>query len=165
MCGRILSFDSFSVNIQHIGGLARGFDHPAFERGRASRRIGHPPVPSSKATPSNLSSLLLAKFSDSSIWFSASTFTAKSVCRAYAAKLLVFLPRQNSTSGGSSDTEQNELMVTPSAWPAGVRVVMTHTPLSRSGRGRVERRWDPPSRYRFQEQGSGEVRNTLTCAV
>jgi hypothetical protein len=41
-------------------------------------------------------------------------------------------PRLHSTSGGSSDTEAKELMVTPTGTPSALRAVTTATPVANS---------------------------------
>ena len=46
-----------------------------------------------------------------------------------AASKLERVARQNSTSGGSSETEVNEFTVTPVCAPSGVRVVTMVTPV------------------------------------
>ena len=50
-------------------------------------------------------------------------------CSGTPSSRLDQFDRQNSTSGGSSDTEVNEFTVTPVCWPSGVRAVMIVTPV------------------------------------
>ena len=54
--------------------------------------------------------------------------TEKYLLVSQALRLALLLPMQNSTSGGSSDSEANALMVTPAGRPSSPTVVTTQTP-------------------------------------
>src|SRR6266516_5065709 len=91
--------------------------------------IGAPEDPSWWGTPSNLLSERRLKRYDIRSWSSARTLKAKPQPAWKAPRLGARRCRQTSTSGGSSDTEVNELAVKPRSSPSGSRVVTTVTPV------------------------------------
>ena len=81
---------------------------------------------------------------DRRCWPAASTWMAKWLAPWKSQTLGAWRARLHSTSGGSSETEENELAVMPTRRPSGARVVMTVTPVVnwpkalRSSRGSKE---------------------------
>ena len=61
-------------------------------------------------------------------------FTAKDGALVKASKDMAARPRQNCTSGGSSDTDEKEFTVTPMGSPSGAMVVTTEMPVAKHPR-------------------------------
>src|SRR5262249_5371663 len=93
-----------------------------------SGRIGEPRTPGRQTTGSNLLSSELAKRCEKSTWSTASTLTAKCLEVVNAERLLEMFMIDHSTSGGSIDSDEKELAVTPNGSPSAT-VVMTVTPV------------------------------------
>src|SRR5579871_3997993 len=91
-------------------------------------RMGAPAIPARHGTSTNLSPPERPKCFDNGIWSLASTFTAKCVAAANVAKLWLVLLADQRTSGGSSDTDENELAVMPTSLPSAAAVT-TVTPV------------------------------------
>src|SRR5262245_60401866 len=97
----------------------------------APNNSGQPPSPGACTTLWNLSGLRLAKCSERANCQAPRTLTAKWLdCSNDGSEDAVDL-RLHSTSGGSSETAEKELAVSPSSLPAAVRVVMTVTPVTK----------------------------------
>src|SRR5215470_3899441 len=90
---------------------------------------GAPKMPTRQFSPANLSSARRANRLAISSWSEARTLIAKCWLRTKPCRLGARLSTQNSTSGGSSDTEANEFAVRPYRWPASSQVVTTVTPV------------------------------------
>ena len=86
---------------------------------------GSDAMPRCQATPSNLSGIGVENRRETSIWSSASTFTAKWPASSKVRSDGDFSDRLHSTSGGSSETELNEFAVRPTGSPPDRLVVMT----------------------------------------
>ena len=85
-----------------------------------------------QATPANLSAIWpLAKRVDSSVWSSARMLIANASAPRNASRLRLLTRRLHDTSGGSSETEANELQVSPIGWPSESVVVMIATPVGK----------------------------------
>ena len=107
-----------------------GFPDPAFhDRERASESTGADTEPAPTVTPSNLSPPDgLANRSAIHACRSSSTCTAKLPAESTACCVRLFMFRQTSRMGGSSDSEETALIVMP--WsPSSSRAVSTMTPL------------------------------------
>src|SRR2546425_13035413 len=87
----------------------------------ASASSAHPWAPHRYLTPSHVLTDGLANRFDSACWPVESTLTAKCEACSKAARRLERVDKQNSTSGGSSDTEVNEFTVTAGWPPAAVQ--------------------------------------------
>jgi hypothetical protein len=74
-------------------------------------------MPGRQSTDSNLLSTELAKRCEKSTWSTARTLTAKCLEVVNAERLLEVLMIDQRTSGGFMDSDENELAVTPNAWP------------------------------------------------
>src|ERR1700685_1502212 len=81
-------------------------------------RNGRPSASGWKPAPSNLAAPRVAKRIARSAWRCCSTWMFHRVASANAGKHCAVLARQVSTSGGSIDTEQNELAVKPHQRPS-----------------------------------------------
>src|SRR5699024_7536769 len=81
------------------------------------------------STPAILSSDGFAKCCDISTCSSERMLTVKYLLRLKALRLAEVFDWLHSTSGGSSDTDENELAVSPWHFPAESHVVMTVTPV------------------------------------
>src|ERR1700744_5747976 len=73
----------------------------------------------------------LAKRVDSASWASARMLMPHSLASSQIAKLCTVRATENNTSGGSSDTELNELTVMPCSVPSELRAVMIATPVGK----------------------------------
>src|SRR2546426_11398746 len=93
----------------------------------ASASSAHPWAPHRYLTPSHVFTDGLANRFDSACWPVESTLTVKCEACSKAARRLERVDKQNSTSGGSSDTEVNEFTVTPVWPPAAVQAVAIMT--------------------------------------
>src|ERR1017187_959127 len=94
-----------------------------------SLRNGRPSASGWKPAPSNLAAPRVAKRMARSAWRCCSTWMFHRAASANAGKHGAVLVRQVSTSGGSIDTEQNELAVKPHQRPAEAPVVTIVAPL------------------------------------
>src|SRR5580700_10018826 len=92
-------------------------------------RNGRPSASGWKPAPSNLAAPRVAKRIARSAWRCCSTWMFHRDASANAGKHWAVLARQVSTSGGSIDTEQNELAVKPHQRPAESLVVTIVAPL------------------------------------
>src|SRR5580698_2586024 len=81
--------------------------------------------------PDHLPAPDLAKRVDSASWDSARMLMPHSLACSQIAKLCTVRATENSTSGGSSDTELNELTVMPCSTPSEPRAVMMATPVGK----------------------------------
>ena len=97
---------------------------------QASPHAAPPPDPGAHRPSANWSSTGDAKRRDRSSCASASTFTAKWLPWLKAATLGLDARSDHSTSGGSSDSELNELAVSPTRSPLASSVVMMVTPVA-----------------------------------
>src|SRR6516164_10735700 len=95
---------------------------------RAPNSKGQPPSPGAWTTFSNLFGIRLAKCSDRANCQVPSTFTAKWLASWNVVMRVDDCRRLQSTSGGSSDTAEKELAVSPSSRPSVVREVVTVAP-------------------------------------
>src|SRR3546814_885370 len=86
--------------------------------------------------PFHLSAAAVANLTDRLCCSARRTLTAKRPASQKLSKLGVSLSRQNRTSGGSSETEEKELMVMPRLRPEGSRAVTTVTPVAKQPRTR-----------------------------
>src|SRR6185437_10891532 len=106
--------------------------------------IGALPSPGVHSTPANLSSDDLANLLDSACCAAPSTLTVKWLAFWKTVSPCENIPRLQSTSGGFSDTEANELQVNPYGFPSAVEAVMMVTPVAkvpsalRKSRGLIE---------------------------
>src|SRR5262245_51077574 len=123
----------------------------------APNSSGQPPRPGACTTSWNLSSLRLAKCCDRANCQAPSTLTAKWLAPWKLDSEEEVDLRLQSTSGGSSETAENELAVRPSSLPADVRVVITVTPVTK--RPNAFLRWRssmaPPSKATTGFSGKG----------
>src|SRR5271163_5322706 len=92
-------------------------------------RNGRPSASGWKPAPSNLAAPRLAKRSARSACWCCSTWMFHRAAWLNAGKHWAVLARQVSTSGGSIDTEQNELAVKPHQRPSESLVVTIVAPL------------------------------------
>src|SRR3984957_12201438 len=92
-------------------------------------RKGRPSASGRKPAPSNLAAPRVAKRIARSAWRCCSTWMFHRVASENAGKHWAVLARQVSTSGGSIDTEQNELAVKPHQRPSESLVVTIVAPL------------------------------------
>src|SRR5262252_9689837 len=90
---------------------------------------GAPNMPTRQLSPANLSSDRLANRRAMSSWSAARTLIAKCWLLMKPCRLGALLSTQNSTSGGSSETEANEFAVRPYRSPLSSVVVTTVTPV------------------------------------
>src|SRR5580692_10158323 len=81
--------------------------------------------------PDHLPAPDLAKRVESPSWLSARILTPQSLACSQIAMLCTVRATENSTSGGSSDTELNELTVMPCSTPSAPRAVMMATPVGK----------------------------------
>jgi len=93
-----------------------------------SRVLYAPPMPGRHATSLNLSPPERPKCCDSAICSLDSTFTAKCVATSKVGKLWLVRLADQSTRGGSSETDENELAVMPTSLPSAAAVI-TVTPV------------------------------------
>src|ERR1700742_1228575 len=89
------------------------------------------PSPGVHSTPANLSSDDLANLLDSACCEAPSTLTVKWLAFWNTESPCENIPRLHSTSGGFSDTEANELQVSPYGFPSAVMAVMMVTPVAK----------------------------------
>src|SRR5579859_637245 len=94
-----------------------------------SLRKGRPSASGWNPAPSNLAAPRVAKRIARSAWRCCSTWMFHRAASANAGKHWAVLARQVSTSGGSIDTEQNELAVKPHQRPSRSLVVTIVAPL------------------------------------
>src|ERR1700685_1064503 len=92
-------------------------------------RNGRPSASGWKPAPSNLAAPRVAKRIARSAWRCCRTWMFHRVASANAGKHCAVLARQVSTSGGSIDTEQNELAVKPHQRPSESLVATIVAPL------------------------------------
>src|SRR5260221_337820 len=95
------------------------------------RSSGTPSEPISTSMPANFSCDDFANRFDNSIWSSARMLTAKRSALKNAGCEWLLTAWLQRTSGGSSDTELNELAVTPWNPPSSSVVVTTVTPVTK----------------------------------
>src|SRR3984957_14270617 len=109
-------------------------------------RNGRPSASGWKPAPSNLAAPRVAKRIARSAWRCCSTWMFHRAASANAGKHWALLARQVSTSGGSIDTEQNELAVKPHQRPSESLVVTIVAPLGND---------DMASRKALEEASTG----------
>src|SRR6202012_4198353 len=97
----------------------------------ASGNSGTPFEATIGSIPDHLPAPDLAKRVDSASWASARMLMPHSLASSQIAKLCTVRATENSTSGGSSETELNELTVMPCSVPSGPRAVMMATPVGK----------------------------------
>ena len=96
--------------------------------------MGAPVSQLSQATPSNRSVDDRAKTPDIGCWPMCRTLMAKCSARRNRSRFDELRARQNRIRGGSSDTEEKELAVSPTGRPCSSRVVTTVTPVAKQPR-------------------------------
>src|SRR3984957_2210153 len=111
-----------------------------------SSRNGRPSASGWKPAPSNLGAPRVAKRIARSAWRCCSTWMFHRGASANAVKHWAVLARQVSTSGASTDTEQNELAVKPHQRPSESLVVTIVAPLGND---------DMASRKALEEASTG----------
>src|SRR5882757_6949417 len=95
-----------------------------------SFRTGALPRPGVHSTPANLSPVDFANCEASACCDAPSTLTVKWLAFWKMLNPCENIPRLHSTSGGLSDTDANELQVSPYGFPFGPAAVMTVTPVA-----------------------------------
>src|SRR3546814_722096 len=103
---------------------------------RQPRSTGSPPAQRSWSTVSHLSAPAVEKRTERACCSARRTLTAKRSTAQRLSKLGVSLSRQNRISGGSRETEENELIVMPQLRPEASRAVTTVTPVAKQPRAR-----------------------------
>src|SRR3546814_3799230 len=103
---------------------------------RQPRSTGSPPARRSWSTVSHLSAPAVEKRTGRACCSARRTLTAKRSTAQRLSKLGVSLSRQNRISGGSRETEENELIVMPQLRPEASRAVTTVTPVAKQPRAR-----------------------------
>src|SRR5439155_7436027 len=91
----------------------------------APNSSGQQPSPGACTTFWNLSGARLAKWSDRAACQAPSTLTAKCAVSWNVVIKVDDFRKLHSTSGGSRETAEKELAVSPSSLPSAVRVVIT----------------------------------------
>ena len=81
--------------------------------------------------PENFSAPDFAKRRDIASWPSLSTLIVKTPEAVKQEAVSAFLSTQTRTSGGSSETEETALAVSPAGCPCASRVVTTVTPVAK----------------------------------
>ncbi|KUJ53750.1 hypothetical protein ADL25_08875 [Streptomyces sp. NRRL F-5122] len=90
------------------------------------------------STPANLSPPLTAKPRHNAPWWLASTFTQKTPARAIRGQVVEARPTMNTTSGGSSESEEKDWQAKPAGAvpPSVAGAVITVTPVAKFPRTR-----------------------------
>src|SRR3954451_22549046 len=94
-----------------------------------SLMTGAPVRPGRHPIDANLSAPLLANTRQMSSWSSPRMFTQNAPADSMRGQLDEALPGKNATSGGSSETDENEPMARPAGSPSSPMAVTTTTPV------------------------------------
>src|SRR6516225_773740 len=95
---------------------------------------GTPVLPGIASKPSHLPLPDWAKRVETPSCASPSTLMPQALASCQAWKLMTVRANENKTSGGSSETELNELTVVPCNSPSAPRAVTTATPVGKTSR-------------------------------